>query len=173
MNKVDLTKTKFSSKRSKFRKEIIKIFLKEVPGTGKGILASRYKYIVKKLKDGRKVFLSRPAIFNNGFDFTVNVSKTNFNSGTSKKSSKKPTHQNIINDLILKKQENTLEYNLLFKQITRVFNCKKPTKTTFSFTSGHPTDLILECLVWLFLEQDVTYWNYSGRHMLFDHLKAI
>ena len=51
MNTVDLTKIKFSNDRAKLRKEAIKIFLNENPGTGKGNKTSRYKYIIKNLDD--------------------------------------------------------------------------------------------------------------------------
>jgi len=33
---------------------------------------------------------------------------------------------------------------------------------------GYPIDLILGVVKWLFIEQDVRYWNYSGRAMLFS-----
>lgn len=179
MTEVNLTKYSFSNKRSELRKEIIEIFLKEKPGTGKGNLTTRYKYIVNKLKDGRKVYLSRPANFNNGFDFTLNVSDTNFNlgllnkKGKTKRSSTRPTHDNILTDLINKKTENLVLYKLFMDQIDLIFECKNPTSIRFSFTSGHPSELIIECIKWLFVEQDVTYWNYSGRTMFYKGIKSI
>lgn len=35
----------------------------------------------------------------------------------------------------------------------------------------HPIEIILLALKWLFIEQDFTYWNNSGRFMLYDTLK--
>jgi len=179
MVEIDLTKQKFSNNRVKFRKEIINIFLNEKAGIGKGVNTTRYKYIVSLLPDGRKVYLSRPANFNNGFDFTLNIENTNFNlglinkKGKPKRSSTRPTHDNIVTDLKNKKIENIALYNSLIVQIDLIFNCKQPNKTSFAFKTGHSSELILECIKWLFEEQDVTYWNYSGRSMFHDTIKRI
>lgn len=179
MTEIDLTKQKFSNDRAEFRKEIINIFLNETAGTGKGANTSRYKYVVNILPDGRKVYLSRPANFNNGFDFTLNVENTNFNlglkneKGKPKRSSTRPTHENILTDLRNKKAENKDLYDSLLDEIDLIFNCQNPTKTDFPFKTGHSSKLILECVKWLFEEQDVTYWNYSGRSMFYNAIKEI
>ena len=179
MNTVDLTKIKFSNDRAKLRKEAIKIFLNENPGTGKGNKTSRYKYIIKNLDDNRSIYLSRPANFNNGFDFTLNVSDTNFNDGvlndkgSLKRKSTRPTHENILKELKNKKNENLKLYKLFIQQIDLIYSCKDPIQTNFKFNSGHPSELIIECIKWLFVEQDVTYWNYSGRLMFYTAIKEI
>lgn len=33
------------------------------------------------------------------------------------------------------------------------------------FSAGLPADHILKTIKWLFIEQDIRYWNYSGRNM--------
>jgi len=179
MTEIDLTKTIFSNNRAILRKEIIEIFLNEKPGTGKGNLATRYKYIISRLQDGRYVYLSRPANFNNGFDFTLNVSSTNFNigivnkKGGNKRASTRPTHDNILTDLKNKKEKNPQLFKLFIDQIDLIFNCKNPTNIKFDFQVGHPSELLIECIKWLFIEQDVTYWNYSGRKMFYNGIKGI
>lgn len=179
MNEIDLIKVNFSTSRNELRKELINTFLDEKSGTGKGKLTTRYKYVVKILSDGRKIYLSRPANFNNGFDFTLNVEKTNFNlgllnkKGKPKRSSTRPTHGNILTDLKNKKEENQKLYTSLANQIELIYKCIPATKTEFNFTSGHSSALILECIKWLFVEQDVTYWNYSGRAMFYNAIKEI
>lgn len=179
MNKINLTKKIFSSSRADFRKEIITEFLNEKPGTGKGALTSRYDYNVKILQDGREVYLRRPASLNNGLDFTLNVSDVNFNKGLLndkgkiKRASTRPTHDNILTDLKNKKTENNILYSSLVKQVDLIFKCQQPTQVNFAFTTGHSTELILECIKWLFVEQDVTYWNYSGRSMFNNAIKGI
>jgi len=176
---IDWTNLKFSNDRFKFRKEIIEIFLKENPGTGKGDATSRYVYLVKILKDGRKIYLNRPAIFNKGLDFTLNVSNTNFSTGlltkkgNPKRASTRPTHNNILVDLENKKVENLDLYKLFVKQVDLIYGCQNPTNIVFDFKTGHSTELILECIKWLFAEQDLTYWNYSGRAMLYKSIKEI
>lgn len=164
MNRIELTDYPFSKNRKELRKQIINIFLDENPGTGKGDLTSRYSYIVKK-KNNNEVFLKRPAQFNNGFDFTLNVSNINFN--PSGRSTTRPTHKNIIDDLKLKKKSNEKLYEELRIQIDKIYNCQNPDKTDFDFGVGLDSEILLECIKWLFIEQDVTYWNYSGRGMLY------
>lgn len=174
MNQIDLTNYNFSTDRAELRKEIINIFLNENPGTGRDKLTTRYKYITKQLSNGCHVFLSRPANFNNGFDFTLNVSQTNFNHYIpGKRASTRPTHGNIIDDLRAKKNENPNLYADLMRQVELIYNCQNPTQINFAFTSGHSSELILECIKWLFVEQDVTYWNYSGRAMFYGGIKGI
>ena len=169
MTIIDLTTIKFSNNRAELRSQIINVFLKEAPGSGKNELTSRYRYITKKLNDGREVYLSRPANFNNGFDFTLNVSSTNFNAAdANKRSSTRPTHSNIFDDLNKKYNENPELYNSLIEQVELIYQCKEPTLWHLDFKEGHPTELILECIKWLFVEQDVTYWNYSGRGMFYN-----
>ncbi|APA00214.1 hypothetical protein [Flavobacterium commune] len=179
MNKIDITNFAFSNDRAILRKQIITLFLDETPGTGKEHLTSRYYYITKTLNDGREVYLSRPAQFNNGFDFTLNVSGINFNldyyneKGNLKRSTTRPSHVHILDDLRSKKNENLELYNSLLLQIDLIYNCQNPTQINFAFTSGYSTELILECIKWLFVEQDVTYWNYSGRAMFYGGIKGI
>lgn len=174
MNEIDLKDHNFSNDRATLRKEIINIFLNENPGTGRYELTTRYKYITKQLGNGCHVFLSRPANFNNGFDFTLNVSNTNFNHYIAgKRASTRPTHGNIIDDLTAKKIENPLLFSELIEQVDLIFECKTPTKLIFAFNTGHSTELLLECIKWLFVEQDVTYWNYSGRAMFYESIKEI
>jgi len=167
---IDLTKHKFKNNRSELRKEIINFFLKENPGTGKGEFTSRYNYVVKK-KGNREVYLKRPAQFNNGFDFTLNVSNINFNQGG--RATTRPTHGNILDDLFQKKVANAELYNELKIQIDKIYNCQSPDKFEFNFGIGLDTEILLECIKWLFVEQDVTYWNYSGRAMFYSKIQEI
>jgi hypothetical protein len=52
-----------------------------------------------------------------------------------------------------------------------VWHCEEPNDVlndfAFSFKKGLPVDALLKILKWLFVEQDVTYWNWDGRTMLF------
>jgi hypothetical protein len=167
---IDLSNFSFSNERSLFRKELINIFLNEVPGNGKGDKTSRYIYIVKQVGEN-DIFLKRPAHFNNGFDFTINVSNMNFNPNGRKTT--RPTHGNILNDLAAKKNENEAIYTLLHYEIERIYNCQNPISLNFDFNVGLNPEILLECIKWLFVEQDVTYWNYSGRRMFYDKIKNL
>jgi hypothetical protein len=178
MTIVNLENKAFSSVRSELRKEVIDIFLSEEPGTGKNELASRYQYITKRVGNN-KIYLSRPAQFNNGFDFTLNVSDINFNNGyynnkgNLKRSTTRPSHQHILDDLISKRIDNLPLFKLFMQEIKQVYDCQIPQNTKFEFVSGYDSQIILECIKWLFIEQDVTYWNYSGRSMFFNRIISI
>lgn len=171
MNIVDLSNHQFPNNRDLFRKQLIGFFLNETPGTGKDVNTSKYQYIVKKI-NGHDVYLSRPAQFNNGFDFTLNVSNINFNAGGGRATTR-PTHKNILDDLLGKKNENPVLYASLLAEITNIYNCQPPKTTNFAFVSGYSSEIILECIKWLFAEQDVTYWNYSGRAMFYDGILSV
>ncbi len=170
MEIISLVNHVFSSNRAEIRNEIINIFLAENPGTGKNELTSRYRYITKVIGN-HEVYLSRPAQFNNGFDFTLNVSNINFNPNG--RATTRPTHQNIYDDLILKKETNPNLYFDLRTQIDKIYKCEEPTQTKFDFGVGLNSEILLECIKWLFIEQDVTYWNYSGRAMFYGGIYNI
>jgi len=171
---IDIQGKVFSNDRKLLRSEVINLFLQEDPGLGKGDLTSRYDYIIKNLPDNKTIYIRRPAILNNGLDFTLNVSNTNFNYYLDgKRRSTRPTHNNINHDLSIKKAADLKLYNEFFKQVELIYDCQNPTKTNFDFKVGHSTELILECIKWLFIEQEVTYWHNSGRTMFFKGLKEI
>lgn len=66
-----------SGDRSTQRESLIKCFLKERAGTGKGDYASRYQYNVE-IYGEYGIYLKRPTQLNKGFDFTVNVKGMQF-----------------------------------------------------------------------------------------------
>ena len=74
---------------------------------------------------------------------------------------------NTISDRIFK---DTSEKKILNK----LYNCEFVNEEEYSniyFAIGIEIEGILKIVKWLFLEQDVTYWNYSGRGMLYQCLK--
>lgn len=153
--------------RRQFREQIIHEFLKEEPGTGKGELTSKYTYFVETLANGARVFLTRPARLNNGFDFEIRVEGVKFASAKGR-TTNRPSHPVIFDDLTQKKAENGKAYSDLFKLIENVYNCDEISPKDYShlkFGSGMPVDMVIFIIKWLFIEQDVTYWNYSGRAM--------
>lgn len=168
---IDLTTHHFPNDRILLRQELINLFLQEQPGTGKGDLASRYRYVIKIIGNN-EIYWSRPANLNNGFDFTLNVSNINFNIG-GKRSSTRPKHEHVLDDLRLKKQTNLPLYNKFIKEIEKIYICQPPINVNFNFGVGYNSEIILECIKWLFAEQDVTYWYYSGRAMLYERILAI
>jgi len=159
-----------SPSRKEVRKRVVGMFLEEEPGKGTGDQASRYTYFVEDLKDGRRIFLQRPARNKLGFDFLICVEDTHFNKEGERKRNY-PKHDELISDLKLKKEEDNLKYSKLFKIIQKIYKCEpieeESYQELFAF-SGYPVDFVLGIYKWFFIEQDIRYWNYSGRDMLFS-----
>lgn len=170
LNFIDF-KIRNGKNRSKIRKKVVLKFLEEEPGTGKGEDASRYNYKVEKLKNKNSfIFLSRPAILKNGFDFAIRVHGINFNENSNNRKTDKPSHQHVINDLLNKRNENLKEYKKLYKLINDIYQCKKLKSNLPTFNCGYPVDMILGIIKWFFIEQDIRYWNYSGRYMFMSNI---
>lgn len=152
--------------REELRKMAVEKFLSEKGGYWKDGKkhVTRYKYFVEKLSDRRRVFILRPTYLNKGIDFQVWVEKMN---GVE---DKRPSHKDIFNDLILKKKESPQKFPNLMKAVNEVWLCKEPEdvigELNKEFKNGFSVELLLKILKWLFIEQDITYWNYDGRGML-------
>lgn len=159
--------------RNKVRMAVVNEFSKEKPGKGKDELASRYTYYVETLSDGNRVFLRRPAYLHNGFDFVICVENYDFSSTGRKRNY--PKHKDIIDDLKSKKTEDESKYMKLISVLEDVYNCKDicQEEIMIDFVSGYSSELIIKTLKWLFIEQDIRYWNYSGRDMLWNGIKDI
>lgn len=141
-------------------------FLKEKSGYWKeGVKhVTRYKYYVETLQDKRRIYLLRPTFLNKGIDFQVWVEKMD------DQNDKRPSHNDIFHDLKIKQKENLGEFRLLMEAVEEVWSCNEPDDVLknkqFSFTKGFSPEQLLKILKWLFIEQDITYWNYDGRMML-------
>lgn len=152
--------------REGLRKSVVSKFLSEPPGYWKNGIkhVTRFKYLVEKLADGRRIFLLRPTYLNKGIDFQVWVERFD---GID---DKRPSHRHVFDDLKLKKKENPQDFSRMVQMIDDVWNCKEPDSVLGNskvvFQKGFPVDMLLKVLKWLFIEQDITYWNYDGRKML-------
>ncbi|MCL1916164.1 MAG: hypothetical protein FWG17_05620 [Desulfovibrionaceae bacterium] len=158
--------------REQIRIEIISAFLKETPGTGRGENTTKYIYEVETTTAGEFVTLHRPAPLNKGMDFTVHASHTRFVSGRRRLTN--PSHRNILDDLLIKQGENPQQIAIILSFIEKIYKCEDfdwSTIKMLNFTTGVDLELILKIIKWLFIEQDVTYWNWSGRHMLYSSIK--
>lgn len=159
--------------RNDVRMRVVNKFSQETPGQGNGKLASRYSYKVEKLSNGSSVTLKRPANLKNGFDFLITVDGINFELDGGRRRDY-PRHSDIINDLMLKKAENKEMYEMLFSFINLIYECNEIDESWFNdlcFEVGYPCDLIVKTIKWFFIEQDIRYWNYSGRGMLMSEIR--
>jgi len=156
--------------RNEVRMRVVDELSKEESGQGKGPLASRYIYYVEKLASGQRIFLSRPAFKHNGFDFVVRVEGMNF-AEQGRKRRDAPSHDDIVSDLEKKSIENIKEYARFHSLIKAVYECRDVPDEAIAqihFQSGFSPELSLKILKWLFIEQEIRYWNYSGRDMLWS-----
>lgn len=156
------------------RQEVVGHFLNEDPGTGKDEQTSRYDYTVEVLPGGHEVHLSRPAYLNKGFDFGVYVPTIDFKQYGGNRHM--PSHNDIKEDIKVKCNERPDLQTALWEAITTIYGCQEVPEEKLSqlqYTAGHPIDVILSCIKWLFIEQDVTYWNWSGRNKLYSTLKEL
>ncbi|MCD7883194.1 MAG: DNA adenine methylase [Lachnospiraceae bacterium] len=153
--------------RNEVRMRVVNILATENPGTGSGDDASKYIYYVETLKSGDRVYLQRPANLHNGFDFLVCVENANYATAGERRRNY-PKHDDFGTDLQKKKEENPEMYAALYGLLRMVYECHDVTDeqmNTIEFNSGLPVDHILKAIKWLFIEQDIRYWNYSGRNM--------
>lgn len=166
-----------ATNRAQMRIDLISQFMAEQAGTGSGLLASRYTYIVESLNSNYSIFLKRPTTLNKGFDFTVNINGLHFKK---KRRYSNPSHSDIVNALINCRQQFPVVYQNTIKQLIQdIYDCKN---VSFNSLSGatfidyqqvqHPIEIILLAIKWLFMEQDCAYWNYSGRAMFYQVLQA-
>jgi hypothetical protein len=74
----------------------------------------------------------------------------------------------LKDDLIAKKDSNPEMYKRLYLLLRRIYECHDVTDDEMldiEFSIGLSVDHILKTIKWLFIEQDIRYWNYSGRNM--------
>jgi len=160
--------------RNNLRKMLIDELMKEKAGHGNKEDTSKYTYFVEKLISGDKVYLTRPTYLK-GFDFIIHVENHKFLNGKDN-----PSHSDIAEDLKMKKKRSPNEYKKLLEAIQEVFECKDADDMYHKYQSqlefvdcGLTSELILKVVKWFFIEQDVTFWNYSGRNMFMNGVKNI
>lgn len=165
-----------ANNRVDIRNELVSLFLQEQPGTGKGVNCSTYRYTVENFNN-YSIVLNRPAGLNKGFDFTVNVQGMSFKK---KKTYYSPSHQDIMDILQSVKNANPTQYQNVSVEIRNIYNCVSPNFQNISgiafldhTNTPRPIEIILLAIKWLFIEQDITYWNWSGRNMLFSKLQNL
>ena len=153
--------------RNDVRMRVVNVLSTEDPGTGTSDNASKYTYYVETLSSGDRVYLQRPANLHNGFDFLVCVENANY-AEPGKRRRNFPKHDDFGVDLQTKKVTVPKMYRKLYALLERIYECHDVSDEEMAavhFDCGYPVDHILKTIKWLFIEQDIRYWNYSGRNM--------
>jgi hypothetical protein len=176
----DKIEIKGSITRHEIVQKVVNKFINtEYEARGSGV---KFHYPVEKLHknvqlslEEQDLFIIRPAGLRKwNFDFKVNVmSELRLGKGS---------HEEIKMDLISKKQENPLKFNKLLETLTSIYECsendvdklleKNPDLAT-SFQSGAQVDVLLKVIKWMFIMEDIVYWNYLGRTKLYNYLKEV
>jgi hypothetical protein len=158
--------------RHEIVQKVVNTFISsEYPYRGKGI---QFWYPVENLSNGEQLFIKRPGGLQKwNFDFKVNVEQ-DFGLG-------KGTHAEVALDFQNKKIENPLKYPELLKALTEVYNCNNNIDQVLqgipvlgaSFSTGAKVDILLKVIKWMFIMEDIVYWNYKGRAKLYDYLMEL
>lgn len=151
--------------RNEVRLRVVSAFSEEIPGTATE--TERYTYYVESLNDGNRIYLRRPANLHFGFDFLVCVENTNY-AKIGERRRNYPKHDDLGADLQVKRNESPEMYKKLYILLKKVYECHDISDYEIEniyFSSGLRVDHILKTIKWLFIEQDIRYWNYSGRSM--------
>lgn len=159
--------------RHEIVQKIVNIFINsEHQERGRGV---RFRYPVERFSDGTQLFIIRPGGLQKwNFDFKVDV-KPAMGLG-------KGTHKDIELDIRNKRNENPANFSELMLAITRIYECSETDVDRVleeypnlpeSFKSGANVEVLLKVLKWMFIMEDIVYWNYDGRLKLYNYLKGI
>lgn len=131
-------------------------------------------YVVDELRDGTPVFLIRPAWLNKGYDFKVCVE------GWDESANPAPSHEEVYADLYWKReQDDGASFKALCEAVLDIHEGVSPHEVLdkysgrFDFTVGRTPEALLKPLPWLFIEQDIRYWNYTGRNMTIELVEKL
>jgi hypothetical protein len=152
-------------------KKVVNTFIRtEHKKKGKSI---RFRYPVEVLPKGEMLYIVRPGHKKN-FDFKVEVvSDHGFGEGS---------HKEIAMDMRRERKKRPQKFTELMARITQIYNCtendvdallKKHRRIENSFRIGGPVEILLKVLKWLFIMEDIVYWDNEGRAFLFNFLRYV
>jgi hypothetical protein len=89
-----------------------------------------------------------------------------------------PAHEDILQDLRAKKENDPDEFRKLYSLLDKIYHCYDPdevlsTSSAIIFSAGLTAEPILKITKWFFIEQDIRDWNWSGRHMLMSGITGL
>ena len=165
-----MIKIKGSLARHKIVKKVVNIFIdSENKQRGQGV---KFRYPVENLSTGKQLFIFRPAGLNKwNFDFKVEV--------TQELGLGRGTHKEIAAAFKDKKKENPRKFGTLLEALTKIYDCSENNVDQVlqsyldlqtSFQKGVKVDVLLKVVKWMFIMEDIVYWNYKGRKMLYNAL---
>lgn len=161
---------KGSMARHKIVKKVVNSFIAtEYRKKARGVV---FKYPVENLPE-EQLYISRPGHKKN-FDFKVEVKETQGIGGGS--------HGEITEDIKRKEEENQKAFVNFMSAMTEIYDCSendvdvvlgKHPKLSKVFKSGAKVEVILKIVKWLFIMEDIIYWDNEGRAFLFNFLRYV
>lgn len=156
--------------RHKIVKKVVNTFIQtEYRKKGKGVI---FQYPVENLPGGQ-LFISRPG-FKKNFDFKVEIPEE-IRVGKEKQ-------REIALDLREKNSENPDKFKNLLEAMAEIYHCKENDVNAVlrkyrglknSFKSGIDTETLLKIIKWLFIMEDIVYWDNEGRAFLFNFFRYV
>jgi hypothetical protein len=153
-----------ATSRAAVRDEVFGYWLREQPGTP--TLRHTYCYDVEHLPDGSLISLHRPARLNKGADFVINCSNFKFYKNLKPKP---PRHADLVEEIEFLVTRSSKHRSELAQALGRIWSCEDSGVVISDLKllrENLRAARVLLLAKWFFIEQDVTYWTDSGRHML-------
>ena len=154
--------------RHEIVKKVVTKFIKtEYSQKGKGIT---FRYPVEHLPTNKDLCIVRPGHKKN-FDFKVEI--------TDEMILEEGKHHQIALDLRRKRQDNERKFGDFFLAVEKVYHClendvdellAKSPSLRKRFQSGAEVEVLLKVLKWLFIMEDIVYWDVEGRAFLYNYL---
>ena len=154
--------------RHKIVRKVIGTFIKaEYQEKGKGV---EFWYPVENLPDNKRLFIVRPGHKKN-FDFKVEV--------TEEMGLREGSHNQIALDLRRKGQENQQKFKDLLQVVGEIYHCSENDINRLleihpgikkAFQIGAEVEVLLKVVKWLFIMEDIVYWDNEGRAFLYNFL---
>jgi hypothetical protein len=160
--------------RENFRSAVLIKWAEEECGSADAY--QRYRYNVESFPNGGCVYLHRPAFKNKGCDFVVNcVPLIPREDG---KQYKNPRHEDLSRELKSISEKIPDGQKQILAAVEAVWRCENVTAVCDALckTIADPElvfriERALKVAKWLFIEQDITDWNTSGRAMLMGGIR--
>lgn len=169
---MDFIQTNDNMTRHEIVQKVVNTFINsEYSDRGKGI---QFWYPVEELSGEIPLYIIRPGGLRGkwNFDFKVNIEQE-FNMG-------KGTHAEVLTDFKNKKSEDPEKFTKLLQALTKVYECNNNVdkiiqnvpKLDACFKTGADVSTLLKVIKWMFVMEDIVYWNYKGRTMLYNHIMS-
>lgn len=161
--------------REVIRTEVLVKWAMEICGSATAY--QRYRYNVETLLNGTRIYLHRPAWKNKGCDFEVWCEEKIIREDGRRQG--RPSHNDLISELIAIACARPEYRDATHAAVLRVWRCENVEAVCSDFLPHLlneewqlRADRALKIAKWLFIEQDITDWNTSGRRMLLTGFEA-